>query len=209
MTQLIQGQGEDAWTTVEEGWEPPCETTETSAKIPKLKARWTTDENNLSKFNARALNIVFDTVNDDAFKLILVCASAKQARDVLQKSNEGNSSVKRTRLDHLATRFENLRMVSNEFVSQFSIKLCVIANEAKNLGKTYKDHKLVKKLLRCLPPKYAAHKAVMKVSGNTNTLKFEDLVDMLKSEEMEVAEDLRLLDKGIIIKVDEVKNDQL
>lgn len=100
-------------------------------------------------------------------------------------------------------------MESDEPLTQFSAKLSAIVNEAKNLGKTYKDHKLVKKLIRCLPAKYAAHKAVMRVAGNTDTLKFEDLVDMLKSEEMEVAEDLKVRDKGLALKADEEKADEL
>jgi len=108
--------------------------------------------------------------------------------DTLQKLNEGDVSVKRTRLDQLATDFENM-MDPSEKVIEFSDKLSKIANEAKTLGKTYKEKKLVKKLLRCLPQKYAAHKAIMRVSGNTNTLKYEALVGILKSEEMEAAED--------------------
>jgi len=109
--------------------------------------------------------------------------------DTLQKLNEGDVSVKQTRLDQVATDFENIRMDPSETVIEFSDKLSKIANEAKTLGKTYKEKKLVKKLLRCLPQKYVTHKAIMRVSGNIDTLKYEALVGILKSEEMEAAED--------------------
>lgn len=59
MMQLIRGQGEDAWTAIEDGWESPYELTEEGSKIPKPKARWTTEEKNLSKFNARAIECNF------------------------------------------------------------------------------------------------------------------------------------------------------
>lgn len=72
-----------------------------------------------------------------------------------------------------------------------------IADEAEVLGKTYTYQKLVKKLLRCLPQKFAAHKAVMKLSGNTDSMKYEDLVGMLKSEEMKVDADKLKNSKGI------------
>ncbi|XP_010424571.1 PREDICTED: uncharacterized protein LOC104709699 [Camelina sativa] len=224
MVQLIRNLGEDAWTAVEEGWEPPYEKTEAGDKITKPKppyekteagdkitkpkARWTVEEKNLSKYNARALNAIFGAIDDDEFKLVQGCESAKDAWDILEKTHEGNSSVKRTRLDQLASQFEVLRMDPEESISQFSAKLSVIANEAKNLGKIYKNTKLVKKLIRCLPSKYAAHKAVMRVSGNTYTLKFEDLVGMLKSEEMKVSEELRIHGKGIAFKADD-RSDQL
>ncbi|XP_010418555.1 PREDICTED: uncharacterized protein LOC104704120 [Camelina sativa] len=208
MVQLIRNLGEDAWTAVEEGWEPPYEKTEGGDKITKPKARWTVEEKSLSKYNAKALNAIFGAVNDDEFKLVQGCESAKDAWDILEKSHEGNSSFKRTRLDQLASQFEVLRMDPEETISQFSAKMSAIANEAKNLGKIYKNTKMVKKLIRCLPSKYAAHKAVMRVSGNTDTLKFADLVGMLKSEEMEVDEELRIHGQGIAFKADDT-SDQL
>ncbi|KAG7537091.1 Zinc finger CCHC-type superfamily [Arabidopsis suecica] len=205
MMQLIRGQGEDAWTAVEDGWEPPFSTTEDGLKVKKPKANWTDAEKNLSKFNARAMNAIYSCLDDDEFNLVQGSENAKQMWDILQKTHEGNTGVKRTRLDQLATDFENLKMDPSETIVQFSSKLSGIANEAKSLGKTYKEKKLVKKMLRCLPPKYAAHKAVMRVSGNTDTLKYEDLVGILKSEEMEVAEDQRNQNKGIAVKADEEK----
>ncbi|KAG7599123.1 Zinc finger CCHC-type superfamily [Arabidopsis suecica] len=205
MMQLIRGQGEDAWTAVEDGWEPPFSTTKEGLKVKKPKANWTDAEKNLSKFNARAMNAIYSCLDDDEFNLVQGSENAKQMWDILQKTHEGNTGVKRTRLDQLATDFENLKMDPSETIVQFSSKLSGIANEAKSLGKTYKEKKLVKKMLRCLPPKYAAHKAVMRVSGNTDTLKYEDLVGILKSEEMEVAEDQRNQNKGIEFKADEEK----
>lgn len=74
-------------------------------------------------------------------------------------------------------------MDPNETILQFSSKLSSIAGEAEVLGKTYKEQKLVKKLLRCLPAKFTAHMTVMRVTGNIENTKFEDLVGMLKSEE--------------------------
>ena len=47
---------------------------------------------------------------------------------------EGTSSVKRTKLDMLASRFENLRMDEEETVAQFSGKLCDISMSALRLG---------------------------------------------------------------------------
>lgn len=99
-------------------------------------------------------------------------------------------------------------MDPSESIVQFSSKISVIANEAEVLGKTYKDQKLVKKLLRCLPQKFGAHKAVIRVSGNTESMSYEELVDMLKSEKMEVDEDRIKTSKGIAF-IAEKENSQL
>jgi len=85
---------------------------------------------------------------------------------------EGTSTVKRARLNYLASHFENLRMTKEEFVTSFSSKLSSIANEAIVLGKIFKDKKLVKKLIRCLPEKYASYKALFKVRMNRYEMKF-------------------------------------
>ena len=48
---------------------------------------------------------------------------------------EGVTSIKRTKLDMLASIFENLRMDEEETVAQFSAKLCDISIECFVLGK--------------------------------------------------------------------------
>jgi len=149
------------------------------------------------------MSAIFNGVDEDEFKLIQGCKSAKQAWDTLQKSHERTSSVKRTRLDHIATQFEYLKMEPYETIVKFSSKISALANEAEVLGKTYKDQKLVKKLLRCLPPKFPAHKAVMRVAGNTDKISFVDLVGMLKSEEMEPDQDKVKPSKNIAFNADQ------
>lgn len=56
--------------------------------------------------------------------------------------------MKQTKLDMLASKFENLRINEEEIVARFSAKLCDILNEYFSLGKQYNDKNLVKKLNR-------------------------------------------------------------
>lgn len=69
---------------------------------------------------------------------------------------EGDSSVKRTRLGHLETKWENLRMEEDEPLGSFTNKLTTISNEAYVLGEKYSEKKLVKKLIICLPKRFEA-----------------------------------------------------
>lgn len=61
----------------------------------------------------------------------------------------------------------------------------------------YKEKKLVKKFLRCLPSKFSAYKAAMTVSLNTDEIIFYDVVGMLKAHEMELNGTRKL--KGIAL----------
>ena len=94
--------------------------------------------------------------------------------------------MKSSRLDYLASKFENLKIGENESVEEFSSQLSGIAQESLILGKKYKDKKLVKKFLRCLPSKYTAYKAAMSVSLNTDEISFDEVVGMLRAHEMEI-----------------------
>lgn len=89
-------------------------------------------------------------------------------------------------MDYLASKFENLKMGEHESIEEFSLQLSVIAQESLTLGKKFKDKKLVKKFMSCLPSKYMAYKAAMSVSLNTDEISFDEVVGMLRAHEMEI-----------------------
>ena len=81
--------------------------------------------------NFKALNAIFASVNANQFKLISFCECARDAWNILQTAHEGTPLVKISKLQMLATRFEELRMMENETISDFNSKLCedgIIAN---------------------------------------------------------------------------------
>ncbi|KAG7568130.1 Zinc finger CCHC-type superfamily [Arabidopsis thaliana x Arabidopsis arenosa] len=185
MKAIIQGIDEDAWTAVEDGYEVPKIEEKDGSIVTKPKAKWTKNEKTMSRYNAKALSTIFTSVNKNQFKLIQGCESAKEAWDKLEKVFEGTKSVKISRIDRLASQFKNLRMDEHENVTDFSAKLCAIANEAHVIGKTYKDKKLVKKLLRCLPKRFEAQKAAMETAFNTDETPFDEIVGRLQAYEMD------------------------
>ncbi|CAA7027777.1 unnamed protein product [Microthlaspi erraticum] len=197
MRAVIRGIHEDAWTAVETGWSAPTALGEDGSQVPKDKLLWTDDEKSLAKYNARAISAIFNAVNEKQFERIQCCESAKVAWDKLKQAYEGTLNVKRSRIDMLATRFENLRMGESETVEEFSGKLSSIANEAQNMGKKYKDKKLVKKLLRSLPPKFESKKTAMGTALDTDNMDLDEIVGHLQAYEMEIAPTLGSSSKGI------------
>ncbi|KAJ4917629.1 hypothetical protein Rs2_03179 [Raphanus sativus] len=81
-----------------------------------------------------------------------------------------------TPLTSIASKFENLRMEDDESLGSFISKISLLANEVSMLGKKYNEKKLVKKVLRCFPPCFEAYKAVLKITVNTDKMKFDTLV---------------------------------
>ena len=75
-------------------------------------------------------------------------------------------------------------MEEHKSIGEFGSKLSSLAQEALTLGKKYKEKKLVKKFLRCLPAKFMPYKAAMSVSLNTDEMTFDEVVGMLQAHEM-------------------------
>ena len=124
----LRGADEDIWIVVQSGWEEPWVMQEDDLKTLKSKKKWTATEKKLSKFNAKALDTIFSSVDRKQFELIQSCESAKEAWDILQNSFEGTANVRRIRLDLLASQFEGIRMSDDEKIREFSAKLSSIAN---------------------------------------------------------------------------------
>ncbi|XP_019097424.1 PREDICTED: uncharacterized protein LOC109131194 [Camelina sativa] len=186
MKAVIGGIDVYAWKAILEKWEEPKIKDESGVEVAKPEKDWTNDELKKSKYNARALSAIHNNVGRNQFELIQGCETAKEAWDILQTHFEGTTKVKNLRKDMLASRFENLKMESYESISDFSSKISSLAQEALTLGKKYKDKKLVKKFLRCLPTRFMAYKTALSVSHNIENLSFGEVVGMLQAHEMEL-----------------------
>ena len=99
----------------------------------------------------------------------------------------------------LASQFENLTMEETENIEEFSGKISAIASEAHNLGKKYKDKKLVKKLLRCLPSRFESKRTAMGTSLDTDSFDFEEVVGMLQAYELEITSGKGGYSKGLAL----------
>ncbi|KAG7532667.1 Zinc finger CCHC-type superfamily [Arabidopsis thaliana x Arabidopsis arenosa] len=186
MKAVIRGIDVYAWKAILEKWEEPKIKDESGAEVAKPEKDWTNDELKKSKYNAKALTAIHINVGRNQFELIQGYETAKEAWDILQNHFEGTTKVKNSRKDMLASRFENLKMEERDSISDFSSKISSLAQEALTLGKKYKDKKLVKKFLRCLPSRFMAYKTALSVSHNTEDLSFGDVVGMLQAHEMEL-----------------------
>ncbi|KFK27460.1 hypothetical protein AALP_AA8G386100 [Arabis alpina] len=182
---LIQRIDEDAWTMVEEGWSKAIVMNDAGFIVVKPKRDWTVDEKSKSKYNSKALSLIWKSLSKAQFEQVQSCVTAKEAWDKLVTQYEGTDSVRRTRVDMLASKFETMTMEEHESVEAFSGRLNAIANEASVLGKKYKDKKLVKKFLRSLPDKFQSHKSAIDVAMNSDDMAFPQVIGMMQAYELE------------------------
>lgn len=181
MQAFISGLDEDCWSSIEAGWSPPVMLDDEKVEVVKPRDKWTAAEKKASSCNSKAKTAIYNAIDASYFKLISQCASAQKAWKTLKNMFEGTTSVKRTKLDMLASKFENLRMDEEETVAQFSAKLCDISNECFALRKKYKDKKLVKKLKRSLSSKFESKISVVEEAHNLDEMPFDEFVGILQA----------------------------
>ncbi|CAA0820566.1 Unknown protein [Striga hermonthica] len=211
MTSYIKSIDGRAWLSVLTGWEPPTKEVE-GVKHEKNEAEYSTGESSSANFNSKALNAIFGTVDENMFRLISTCTTAKDAWDTLQRHCEGSKSVCQTRLRLLAAKFETIWMLENENISSYTAKLMNIANECYSLGEPISNEKLVAKVMRSLPKRFNMMITALDVSKDVTAIIFDDLVGTLKTFEMnlevqDLEEKSASFDKGKGIALQSVTKD--
>ncbi|XP_010485154.1 PREDICTED: uncharacterized protein LOC104763488 [Camelina sativa] len=201
--QVISSIDMEAWFAVEDGWTHPTEKNEDGELVQKHRKKWPAEEKAEAKHNSQALSVIFKSLPRDIFNQVQGCVSAKEAWDILVVTFEGTTRVRRTRLDNLASDFENLQMTETESVADYSSRLSGIAQEFVVLGKRYKDKKLVKKFLRSLPDKFQPHRSAIDVSLNSDELKYNQVVWMMQAFEMQLKKKEKMNDKSFALKAAE------
>ncbi|XP_062102828.1 uncharacterized protein LOC133812992 [Humulus lupulus] len=139
MRAFIKSQDEKAWRSILLGWTPPIEKDDKGNSKVKSELEWSIEDEKLSGYNNKGLHAIFNGVGEGFIKLISSCKSVKEAWKILQTQFEGTTDVKRSRFTMLQTRFDELRMLETETLSQFYEKLfdtkLLAMKEAKDFGK--------------------------------------------------------------------------
>ncbi|KAI3450426.1 hypothetical protein Pfo_007091 [Paulownia fortunei] len=209
MRAFIKSVDENAWKSVVSGWQYPVMENEKKEVILKPEDLWTALDNELASCNSKALNVIFNAVDSNQFRLIATCETAKEVWDILQVAYEGTTSVRLSKLQMLASRFEDLRMEDNETIVDFNAKLCDIANECHALGEKYDDTKLVRKTLRSLPNRFAHKVSAIEEAKDVTIMHLDELMGSLQTFEMNLKQNKRQKDKGIALQAEahETKDD--
>ena len=122
-----------------------------SIDVPKLEEDWDDNDMRMEKLNAKAMNILYCALEVNEFNRISTCNLAKKTWDRLEVTHEGTSQVKESKISILIYKYKLFKKEPNESISGMYTRFIDIVNNLKNLGKSYTDFKLYRKVLRSLP----------------------------------------------------------
>ena len=174
MRAFLQSLDEKVWQAVEIGWTKPMKVS-VDQDDAKIKA---------TNFNNRALNALFNAINNKEFKKISSNETAKEACIILQTTYEGTKAIKDLKLQRLTTSFEEIKMEKDKSFDEFFAKLKDIANSAFNLRETIPEPKIMRKVLRSLLKRFHAKITAIEESKDIDKIPLTELVGNLQTYEL-------------------------
>ncbi|KAA0060153.1 Receptor-like protein 12 [Cucumis melo var. makuwa] len=124
----------------------------------KPEITWSKEEDKDVLVNSRALNSIFNGVDQNVFKLINTCSSTKEA----------------------------LKMVEDETLAEFNVHVLDLANESFTLGEKLTDTKLVRKVLRSLLPRLNMKVTAIEKANNIIVMRLDELFGSLRTFKLSV-----------------------
>ena len=104
--------------------------------------------------NAKAINTLLGSLSQSKFVKVMQLKSTKEIWDKIVLSYEGDSQVKRDKLQTLRIQYETLKMHNDESIASYFLRIYEVVNCMKNLGEEIKEVTLVEKVLRSLSAKF-------------------------------------------------------
>ncbi|XP_040370263.1 uncharacterized protein LOC112183342 isoform X4 [Rosa chinensis] len=191
MRAFLYSQDENMWNIVEIGWEHPTKAEDSkkeadvsSTRIPKPRKEWTEEEVRDRNCDFKARNSLFTALSKNERMRISHCDTAKQAWDLLQVTYEGNKKVRGQKLQRLVLEFENMSMAEDESIDDFHARLLNVTSQCRSLDDPVEEHRIVKKFLRSLPPKFQAKQIAIEEAQDLDIYSLDELVGNLKTFEM-------------------------
>ncbi|GAV65262.1 LOW QUALITY PROTEIN: zf-CCHC domain-containing protein/DUF4219 domain-containing protein/UBN2 domain-containing protein, partial [Cephalotus follicularis] len=113
---------------------------------PKPENEYNDKDFRMLQLNSKSKHVLFCAVGPNEFNWISSCDSAKEMWDLLEVTYEGTNQVKE-KISMLVHEYELFFMHDNESISDMLTRFTTIINSLKNLGKSYSNQELVRKIL--------------------------------------------------------------
>ncbi|GAV63604.1 LOW QUALITY PROTEIN: UBN2 domain-containing protein, partial [Cephalotus follicularis] len=188
MTIFLQSLDYQLWHIIVNGPRMPTRTIE-GVVSPKPKNEYNDNDFRMLQLNSKAKHVLFCVVGPNEFNWISSYDTAKQMWDLLEVTYEGTNQVKE-KISMLVHEYELFIMNDNESISDMFTRFTTIINSLKNLGKSYPNQELVRKILRCLPKSsLMTHETTMKNHEHVEVKKKKSIALKASREDSESDED--------------------
>lgn len=152
--------------------------------IPKIEDEWKEEDYALIETNAKAMSILYCSLDAKEFNRISACESAKDIWEKLEVTYEGTNQVKETKIGMLVRKYELFSMMPEESISEMFTRFTDIINSLKALGKVYTNVEHVRKILWSLPKKWEPKVTAITEAKDLSKLSLDELLGSLMTHEI-------------------------
>jgi hypothetical protein len=131
----------------------------------------------------RALAAILRAVPPEMKAGLAVKKSAKEAWAAVRSMRMGDARVREANAERLLKVFENIKFKEGEKVDDFAMRLSSLISEMRELGEEVEELRVVRKLLRVVPPKFNQVAASIEMLCDLKTMPLEELVGRLRVAE--------------------------
>eukprot|EP00253_Pinus_taeda_P014082 PITA_14082 len=142
------------------------------------------DERKAYIANAKALYSITSGVTDSEFTKVMNCDSAKEVWDKRVSLYDGDSKVKKEKLQTHRRQFESLKMDDEEGIASYFLQVAEVVNSLKGLGENIEIRTIVQKVLRSLPNRFDSKVSAIEEIKDLDTLTMDELHGILIAYEM-------------------------
>ncbi|XP_060969925.1 uncharacterized protein LOC133037119 [Cannabis sativa] len=135
------------------------------------------------KRDKKALYLIYQVVNEDAFEKISNATTAKEAWEKLQACNKGAEQVKKIRLQALRCDFETLFMEDTESISNYFTRALSIVNQLRKNGEEINEVKVIEKILHTVSPTFEYIATIIEENKDLEPMNIEQLMGSLQAYE--------------------------
>uniref|UniRef100_A0ACD5XB40 Uncharacterized protein n=1 Tax=Avena sativa TaxID=4498 RepID=A0ACD5XB40_AVESA len=146
---------------------------------------WDAVEGNASSVpnDKAALAAILRAVPPEMVGTLVVKKSAKEAWDAIKVMRVGVDRVREATAQRLRKEFEDIAFRDGEMLDSFAMRITTLVNNLRSLGDTVDEVKVVQKILREVPERYAQMACSIETLLDLSTVSVEDLIGRLRSSE--------------------------
>eukprot|EP00253_Pinus_taeda_P024384 PITA_24384 len=142
------------------------------------------DERKAYIANVKALNSITSGITDSEFTKVMHCTFAKEMWEKLVGLYDGDSKVKKAKLQTHIRQFESLKMEDEEDIAGYLLRVAEVVNSLKGLDEKIEESTIVQKVLRSLPDRFDCKINAIEEAKDLDTLKMDELHGILTTYEM-------------------------
>uniref|UniRef100_A0ACD5YGB6 Uncharacterized protein n=1 Tax=Avena sativa TaxID=4498 RepID=A0ACD5YGB6_AVESA len=130
-----------------------------------------------------ALAAILRAVPPDLQATLVVKRTAKEAWDAVRMMRVGVDRVKQATAQRLRKEFEAPAFCENESLDSFAMRISAVVNNLRSLGDQVDEVRIVEKILREVPERYAQMACSIETLLDLSTISVEELLGRLRASD--------------------------